>query len=70
VQTTAKGQSLEQSGIAGRSSGQHDMPSGISDVIGIAMADDAREGAIGAKTRPIKARIANSWAKQDFRFIP
>jgi len=46
------------------------MPSGISDVIGIAMADDAREGAIGAKTRPIKARIANSWAKQDFRFIP
>ena len=61
---------MEQSGIAGRSSGQHDMPSGISDVIGIAMADDAREGAIGAKTRPIKARIANSWAKQDFRFIP
>ncbi len=45
------------------------MPSGISAVIGIAIADDATDGATGAKNRPIMARIASSRAEEDIRII-
>lgn len=59
VQTMAHGQSFPQSGIAGWSSGQHGMPSGISAVAGNAIAAEI-DGATGASRKATNAIIASS----------
>jgi hypothetical protein len=67
VQTKANGQSWAQSGIAG--SGQQGISSDIAEAISISIAESAKDGAIGAKNKPIRARIASGRAKKDFRFM-